>query len=84
MPVARPGWRYRRPGNSRVWLALVAQALLAVGAVEAGTVDEIRAGGVTLEGDWKYARGVRPLPVLWMRDSSGRCHTTRTNGVSPM
>jgi hypothetical protein len=25
-----------------------------------------------------------PLPVLWMCDSSGRWHATRTNGVSPM
>ena len=39
------------------------------------------ASGVTLEDDWPYARGVRPLPVLWIRDSSGRWHATRTNGA---
>jgi hypothetical protein len=25
----------------------------------------------------------RPLPVLWIRDSSGRWHTTQTNGYYP-
>lgn len=40
------------------------------------------ASGVTPEGEWAYGRGVRPLPVLWIRDSSGRWHTTRTNGFS--
>jgi len=48
------------------------------------TILHMLASGVTLEDDWQYARGVRPLPVLWIRDSSGRWHTTRTNGVSPM
>ena len=27
--------------------------------------------------------GVRPLPVLWICDSSSRWHATRTNHVSP-
>jgi hypothetical protein len=39
--------------------------------------------GVTLEDDWRYGRGVRPLPVLWIRDSSGRWHATRTIDMSP-
>jgi hypothetical protein len=41
------------------------------------------ASGVTSEDDWEFARGVIPLPVLWIRDSNGRWHTTRTDGVSP-
>ena len=51
---------------------------------ERGTIVHMLASGVTLEGDWQYARAVRPLPALWIRDSSGRWHTTNTNGVSPM
>ncbi len=37
--------------------------------------------GVTPEDDWTYGRVVRPLPALWVRDSSGRWHATRTNGT---
>ena len=50
---------------------------------ERGTIMHLLATGVTLEGDWPYARGVRPLPVLWIRDSDGRWHATRLDGVSP-
>ena len=39
--------------------------------------------GVTPEHDWTYGRGVRPLPALWVRDSSGRWHATRTHGMMP-
>ena len=39
--------------------------------------------GVTAEDDWTYGRVVRPLPALWVRDSSGRWHATRTNGTMP-
>ena len=39
--------------------------------------------GVTPEDDWTYGRGVRPLPALWVRDSSGRWHATRTHGMMP-
>lgn len=38
--------------------------------------------GVTMEDDWKYARVVRPLPILWIRDDSGRWHTTETHGIT--
>jgi hypothetical protein len=37
--------------------------------------------GVTPEDDWTYGRVVRPLPALWIRDSSSRWHATRTNGT---
>ena len=50
---------------------------------ERGTIMHLLATGVTLEGDWPYARGVRPLPVLWIRDSDGRWHATRLDGLSP-
>ncbi len=50
---------------------------------ERGTIMHLLATGVTLEDDWPYARGVRPLPVLWIRDSDGRWHTTRLDGLSP-
>jgi hypothetical protein len=38
--------------------------------------------GVTMEDDWKYARVVRPWPVLWIQDDSGRWHTTETYGIA--
>ena len=41
------------------------------------------ASGVTLEDNWSYGRGVRTLPVLWIRDSNGHWHTTRTSRLSP-
>ncbi len=50
---------------------------------ERGTIMHLLATGVTLEGDWPYARGIRPLPVLWIRDSDDRWHATRLDGVSP-
>ena len=59
-------------------------AILGLHHGERGTIAHVLASGVTLEGDWQYARAVRPLPALWIRDSSGRWHTTSTNGVSPM
>ena len=48
---------------------------------ERGTILHLLATGVTLEDDWPYARGVRPLPVLWIRDSDVRWHATDTDGV---
>jgi hypothetical protein len=39
--------------------------------------------GVTPEDDWKYGRVLKPLPVLWIQDNSGRWHATQTEGISP-
>jgi hypothetical protein len=50
---------------------------------ESGTIMHLLATGVALEGDWPYARGVRPLPVLWIRASDGCWHATGLDGVSP-
>jgi hypothetical protein len=50
---------------------------------ERGTIMHLPATGVALEGDWPYSRGVRPLPVLWIRDSDDRWHATVLDGVSP-
>ena len=50
---------------------------------ERGTIMHLLATGVTLEDDWPYARGIRPLPALWIRDSDGRWHATRLDGLSP-
>ena len=46
---------------------------------ERGTIMHLLATGVTLEAGWPY--GVRPLPVLWIRDSDGRWHATDMDGV---
>ncbi len=48
---------------------------------ERGTIMHLLATGVTLEDDWPYARGVRPLPMLWIRDSDGGWHATRLDSV---
>ena len=47
------------------------------------TIVHMLVTGVTPEDDWTYGRVVRPLPALWVRDSSGRWHATRTNGTGP-
>jgi hypothetical protein len=47
------------------------------------TVVHMLVSGVMPEDDWTYGRVVRPLPALWVRDSSGRWHATRTQGVGP-
>jgi hypothetical protein len=47
------------------------------------TIVHMLVTGVRPEDDWTYGRVVRPLPALWVRDSSGRWHATRTQGVGP-
>ena len=47
------------------------------------TVVHMLVSGVTAEDDWTYGRVVRPLPALWVRDSSGRWHATRSQGAGP-
>ena len=47
------------------------------------TIVHMLVSGVTPEDDWTFGRVVRPLPALWARDSSGRWHATRTQGVGP-
>jgi hypothetical protein len=47
------------------------------------TVVHMLVSGVMPEDDWTYGRVVRPLPALWVRDSSGRWHATRTQGAGP-
>ena len=46
---------------------------------ERGTIMHLLATGVTLEAGWPY--GIRPVPVLWIRDSYGRWHATETDRV---
>lgn len=59
-------------------------AVLGLHHGERGTILHLHVGGVTMEDDWAYYRAVRPLPVLWIRDSAGRWHATRTWGPSPL
>jgi hypothetical protein len=47
------------------------------------TIVHMLVTGVMPEDDWAYGRVVRPLPALWARDSSGRWHATRIQGVGP-
>jgi hypothetical protein len=73
------------PGS---WAASVAElpeldgvtiAVLGVHHGEPGTIVHTLVTGVTGEDDWEFMRGVRPLPALWVRDSAGRWHATRTS-----
>jgi len=50
---------------------------------EGGTIMHLLVSGVTLEEEWAYGRGARPLPVLWVQDSDGRWHATDLAGVNP-
>ncbi len=59
-------------------------AVLGLHQGEDSTILHLHAGGVTMEDDWAYYRGVRPLPALWIRDSAGRWHATRTWGPRPL
>jgi hypothetical protein len=77
---------------ARGWAATAAElpeldgtrvAVLGLHHGEDGTILHVQASGVTPEDDWAYYRGARPLPALWIRDSSGRWHTTHMNGHSP-
>jgi hypothetical protein len=47
------------------------------------TVMHLVASGVTPDVDWSYSRAVRSLPALWIRDSNGDWHATRTRGQMP-
>ena len=49
---------------------------------EFSTILHLLVSGVIAEEDWPYSRQVRPLPVLWIQDSSARWHTTRAHGTS--
>jgi len=51
-------------------------AILGLHHSDGAAMFHLQASGVTPEDDWEYIRSVRPLPVLWIRDSSGRWHTT--------
>jgi hypothetical protein len=48
---------------------------------ESGNILHMLVSGVTMEDTWPYSREVRPLPVLWIQDSSARWHTTQTHGT---
>ena len=59
-------------------------AILGLHHGQRGTILHLHAGGVTMEDDWEYYRGVRPLPTLWIRDSAGRWHATRDYAPRPL
>jgi hypothetical protein len=77
-----------RPGT---WASVVAElpemdgaqiAILGLHQSEHDTIVHMLAGGVVLEHDWPQTRGLRPIPVLWIRGSSGGWHTTRLAGMN--
>ncbi|MGH3397975.1 MAG: hypothetical protein ACRDPO_25120 [Streptosporangiaceae bacterium] len=86
----RPGYQVPAAGS---WASTAAQlpevdgvrlAVLGLHHGEDGTVLHLLADGVTPEDDWAYYRAVRPLPVLWIRDSAGNWHATLTSSWSPL
>ncbi len=74
------------PGILAATIAELDGATIAIAGLhhgERGTIMHLLATGVTLEDDWPYARGFRPMPVLRIRDSDGRWHATHLDGLSP-
>jgi hypothetical protein len=78
------------PGGS--WVTVVAGlpeldgvqlTVLGLNHDEPNTVMHLVASGVTPDVDWSYSRAVRSLPALWVRDSNGDWHATRTRGRMP-
>jgi hypothetical protein len=74
------------------WAAFVARlpeldgvqlTVLGLNHGEPSTFVHLLASGVTPDDDWSYTRGVRSLPALWIRDSNGDWHATRTRGLTP-
>jgi hypothetical protein len=59
-------------------------AVLGLHHSEPRTILHLHAGGVTMEDDWEYYRGVRPLPALWVRDSADRWHATHDYAPRPL
>ena len=59
-------------------------AVLGLHQSERGTILHLHAGGVMMEDDWAYYRGVRPMPALWIRDNAGRWHATRSWAPRPL
>ncbi len=49
----------------------------------AGTILHTLVSGAGPDDDWEFSRGTRPLQALWVRDSSGDWHATRTSGILP-
>jgi hypothetical protein len=46
------------------------------------TIMHLLVSGVTLDHDWPYDRGTRPMLMLWVHDSKGSWHATRLASVS--
>jgi hypothetical protein len=74
--MSLPHWRRPAPGPR--------PAVLGLHHSERGTILYLHAGGVTMEDDWEYYRGVRPLPALWIRDSADRWHATSDYAPRPL
>jgi len=49
---------------------------------EGRTIMHLLVSGVTLDHDWPYDRGTRPMLMLWVHDSNGCWHATRPASVS--
>ncbi|MGH3151675.1 MAG: hypothetical protein ACRDOB_13255 [Streptosporangiaceae bacterium] len=46
------------------------------------TIMHLLVSGVTLDHEWTYDRGTRPMLMVWVRDSNGGWHATRVASVS--
>ena len=89
------GYRRRQPRPPLArgsWAAVVAGlpefdgvqlTVLGLNHGEPSTFMHLLASGVSLDDDWSYSRGVRSLPALWIHDSSGDWHATRSRGLTP-
>jgi hypothetical protein len=80
-PLARGSWTAVVAGLPE--LEGVQLTVLGLNHDEPNTVMHLLASGVTPDVDWSYSRAVRSRPALWIRDSTGDWHATRTRGQLP-
>jgi hypothetical protein len=80
LPALAPG-RWAMTAEPR--LGATQLTILGLDHAVAGTVLHTLVSGARPDDDWEFSRGTRPLQALWVRDSSGDWHATRTSGILP-
>lgn len=84
-------WELADPSAPRILTAAVAELPELDGAritiaglhhAQDRTIMHLLVSGVTLDHDWTYDRGTRPMFMVWAHDSNGGWHATRPASVS--
>ena len=79
-PALRPG---RWAMTAEPMLGGTQLTILGLDHAVAGTILHTLVSGARPDDDWEFSRGTRPLQALWVRDSRGDWHVTRTSGILP-